>query len=115
MKNMLPIIALGVVLLFTSAAKSETEWLGVVVAKGELKEQIEATPIELRPNRPFHFYGNTVRRRYYRGVGVPLPRDLVMTIGAFFTNRPESRSQPLYPVSYENVLSLSGMGDSLLR
>ena len=46
---------------------SEPGWLGVVVARGELKQWIDSTPIEDRPNRPFHFYGNTVRRKYYRG------------------------------------------------
>ena len=30
------------------------------------RAQIRSMPIELRPNRPFHFYGNTVRRRQQR-------------------------------------------------
>jgi hypothetical protein len=54
-----------------SAPAAETGWLGVVVARGDLKQEIESTPILERPNRPFHFYGNTVRRRYYRGAPVP--------------------------------------------
>ena len=49
------------------AASNGPGWLGVVVARGELKEWIDSTPIVDRPNRPLHFYGNTVRRRYYRG------------------------------------------------
>ena len=58
---------LSTVVLFAApttvaAASNEPGWLGVVVARGELKEQIESTPIVDRPNRPFHFYGNTVRR-----------------------------------------------------
>ncbi len=57
-------------------AKSEPGWLGVVVARGELKQWIDATPIVDRPNRPFHFYGNTVRRKYYRGSALPRPADL---------------------------------------
>ncbi|WP_437226863.1 hypothetical protein SH661x_000050 [Planctomicrobium sp. SH661] len=44
----------------------------VVFARGALREQLDATPIELRPYRPFHFYGNTVRRVHYRGT--PFPR-----------------------------------------
>ena len=52
-------------------------WLGVVVARGELKQWIDSTPIVDRPNRPFHFYGNTVRRQYYRGNRAPRPSDLV--------------------------------------
>ena len=30
------------------------------------RRQLRAMPIEQRPNRPFHFYGNTVRRRLGR-------------------------------------------------
>lgn len=52
-------------------------WLGVVVARGELKQEIESTPILDRPNRPFHFYGNTVRREYYRGSAGPRASDVV--------------------------------------
>ena len=61
----------------SAAPASETGWLGVVVARGELKQEIESTPIVDRPNRPFHFYGNTVRRRYYRGTAVPRAEDVV--------------------------------------
>ena len=32
----------------------------------EQRRQLRAMPIEQRPNRPFHFYGNTVRRRLGR-------------------------------------------------
>ena len=59
----------------SAANSNEPGWLGVIVARGELKEQIESTPILDRPNRPFHFYGNTVRRQYYRGTSAPAPRD----------------------------------------
>lgn len=59
------------------AADNEPGWLGVVVARGELKQEIESTPILERPNRPFHFYGNTVRREFYRGTGVPRPGDFL--------------------------------------
>jgi len=63
------ILASGIIFLapgMASAASNEPGWLGVVVARGELKQQIESTPILERPNRPFHFYGNAVRREYYR-------------------------------------------------
>ena len=36
-----------------------------IIARGAQREIIQSTPIELRPNRPFHFYGNTVRRNHY--------------------------------------------------
>ncbi len=60
-----------------SAAGDEPGWLGIVVARGELKQRIESTPMVERPNRPFHFYGNTVRREYYRGNPLPRPDDLI--------------------------------------
>ncbi len=37
-----------------------------VVTFGESREKIKATPIEKRPNRPLHVYGNSVRRRHTR-------------------------------------------------
>jgi len=30
------------------------------------REQIKRTPIEQRPNRPLHVYGNSIRRRHQR-------------------------------------------------
>ncbi|MCH1495913.1 MAG: hypothetical protein L7U72_11830 [Rubripirellula sp.] len=51
-----------------SIQASETGWSARIIATGEFKEKIESTPIEMRPNRPLHFYGNTVRRRYYRAL-----------------------------------------------
>jgi hypothetical protein len=36
-----------------------------MIARGAQREIIQNIPIELRPSRPFHFYGNTVRRNYY--------------------------------------------------
>jgi hypothetical protein len=38
-----------------------------VVTFGPAREQIKSTPIEQRPYRPLHVYGNTVRRRHARG------------------------------------------------
>lgn len=51
-----------------SVQAGETGWSARIIATGEFKEKIESTPIEMRPNRPLHFYGNTVRRRYYRAL-----------------------------------------------
>jgi hypothetical protein len=70
------------------AASNEPGWLGVVVARGELKEWIESTPIVERPNRPFHFYGNAVRRKYYRGHALPKPGDVVKG-GAALISQPK--------------------------
>ncbi len=42
-----------------------------IIVFGDEREKIENTPIEQRPNRPLHFYGNTIRRRTYRTVSQP--------------------------------------------
>ncbi len=66
---------------------AEPGWLGVIVARGELKREIEATPILERPYRPLHVYGNTVRRDFYRGAPGPRVRDVVQGTAAFVTRR----------------------------
>jgi hypothetical protein len=38
-----------------------------IVTFGETRQQIQNTPIQERPYRPLHVYGNTVRRRQSRG------------------------------------------------
>jgi hypothetical protein len=61
-------------LLFVSAAVADqSRAVGPIIARGEVKKQIEATPILERPYRPLHFYGNTVRRRASRGLPVSVP------------------------------------------
>jgi hypothetical protein len=73
---------------FASAgAAQEPNWYGVIVARGELRQQIESTPILERPNRPLHFYGNTVRREYYRGTALPAPRDFARGTAALIGRR----------------------------
>ena len=42
-----------------------------IVTFGESRDQIKATPITKRPNRPLHVYGNTVRRRHSRSPSSP--------------------------------------------
>jgi hypothetical protein len=37
-----------------------------IIATGAQREYIRSLPIEQRPNRPLHFYGNTVRRMNQR-------------------------------------------------
>lgn len=49
----------------------EPGWSPVVIARGEFREQVRSLPIEQRPYRPLHFYGNTVRRLRYRGTPLP--------------------------------------------
>ena len=74
-------------LIVPVAAHPEPGWLGVVIARGDLREQIEATPILDRPYRPLHVYGNTVRRNYYRGAPGPRVRDVAQGAGAIVVNR----------------------------
>jgi hypothetical protein len=50
----------------SSSAAEEPGWSGRVIVTGQARAQIQATPVVYRPYRPLHFYGNTVRRRYYR-------------------------------------------------
>lgn len=60
-------------------------WSPTIIATGQQREQIRALPIEQRPNRPLHFYGNSVRRMHQRGMalptfggGIPQPQRLLM-------------------------------------
>lgn len=38
-----------------------------IITFGDSRKEIKNTPIEKRAYRPLHIYGNSVRRRYYRG------------------------------------------------
>ena len=62
-------------------AQAEPGWSPVVIPTGAYREQIKSMPIEQRPYRPFHFYGNTVRRSYYRGTPYTQRSSRQMTIG----------------------------------
>ncbi|QEG38939.1 hypothetical protein [Roseimaritima ulvae] len=62
------------------AQAAEPHWSPVVIARGQQRAQIEATPIELRPYRPLHFYGNTLRRLHHRGRALPRPIDFRRTV-----------------------------------
>lgn len=70
-----------------SANAQEPTWYPYTIARGQDREIIKNTPMELRPYRPFHFYGNTVRRSYYRGNPMPLPRDVIRGTAAVLTRR----------------------------
>ena len=51
----------------SAAAAAGTGFDPRVITFGPAREQIKGTPIEQRPYRPLHVYGNTVRRRHARG------------------------------------------------
>ena len=80
-------VFLGLVVASSSGFAQEPEWYPRVFVRGEQREIIKSTPIELRPNRPLHFYGNTVRRSVYRGNPAPLPRDFLNTTAALIRRR----------------------------
>lgn len=62
---------------WTEPGWTEPGWTGRIIKVEVDKEISDATPILLRPYRPLHFYGNTVRRAHYRGNPFVTPRDLV--------------------------------------
>lgn len=70
MRSMLFILAT----LFISSAASTVMADGPIIAFGEERDRIRNTPILERENRPFHFYGNTVRRMHARQQGLPMFR-----------------------------------------
>lgn len=88
------IVALGTcfTLLPAPLKAQEPGWTSRVLKVGPERELSEQTPILERPYRPLHFYGNAVRRNYYRGNPLPLPRDILIT-GAFLA--PSSRDRDL--------------------
>jgi|CXWL01.1.fsa_nt_gi hypothetical protein len=87
MQRFIILAVLAVGLFASSASAQEPGWWGVVIAPESIRPQIESTPIIHRPYRPLHFYGNTVRRQYYRGTIVPAPRDFVQGGGALIRGR----------------------------
>ncbi len=64
-------------MLISPAGACEPGWSGEVILWGPKRQQMQSTHILRRPYRPFHVYGNTVRRMYYRGSPLPQPRDFV--------------------------------------
>ena len=74
--------------LLSSTYGKEPSWTGVVVKRGEDRLITQQTPIEYRPYRQFHFYGNTVRRLHYRGEVLPRPKDAIQGTVAFILARP---------------------------
>lgn len=69
-------------LMLTTAvrgAANEPGWTPRVIKTGEDRELSEQTPMIYRPYRPLHFYGNTVRRVYYRGRALPNGQDVRTT------------------------------------
>jgi hypothetical protein len=70
----------SVVFADATSNPQEPGWTRGVILFGEARAEKNATPILERDYRPLHFYGNTARRRYYRGSARPTVSDLRQTV-----------------------------------
>lgn len=94
-KHIIPMGALLLLVCHPCPAEAqlvEPSWGGPVIARGAERAAIEATPILERNYRPFHFYGNTVRRRYYRGTAIPAPQNVMQGPATLLWGMPSSRT-----------------------
>lgn len=66
--NLLRVLLVAAVAATTAAPVSGAGFDPRVVTFGSDRDQIKSTPIEKRPNRPLHVYGNSVRRRHDRAM-----------------------------------------------
>lgn len=92
-EHIMPVGALVLLACHVHSAEAqltEPGWGGPVFARGAERAAIEATPILERNYRPLHFYGNTVRRRYYRGTAIPAPRDVMQGPATLLWGMPSS-------------------------
>lgn len=48
-------------------AAPPTGWKSNIILRGPERAAVKSMPIEKRPNRPLHVYGNTIRRMEHRG------------------------------------------------
>ncbi len=69
------LVTLALVAVLAPAAAPRAGAPPVLVAQNLSRTQIRSMPIEARPNRPIHIYGNAVRRRYHRAA-TPAPAPL---------------------------------------
>ena len=78
------VAGLAAVIMFGGAAACgaqvpEPGWSPHVFASEPEQHILERLDIVERPYRPLHFYGNTVRRMYYRGNPLPTMGDMTTT------------------------------------
>jgi len=65
------VVGMATVFCADESLAQQPDWSPTIIVRGEERQQIRATPIQQRPNRPLHFYGNTVRRIHHRGTPLP--------------------------------------------
>ena len=88
MQRGLMLLCVGVMTVVVSKPiQAEPAWWGRIVARPAEREVVRSTPVLERPYRPLHFYGNTVRRRYFRNWALPLPRDVRNGVAATVRRR----------------------------
>ena len=61
------VVSIASGLVIGAEAAPPTGWNKTIILRGQERAVVKSVPIEKRPNRPFHIYGNTVRRMEYRG------------------------------------------------
>lgn len=76
----------GMMLLVSVAVAQESGRLPII-ARGQERQEIKSTPILDRPNRPLHFYGNTVRRQYARSMGTMSSQGTMQNNGFYTPQR----------------------------
>ncbi len=73
-KHLIALAALASLFLAFAAFGAEPSWDPAVIKFGAERQRIRNTDVLHRPYRPLHFYGNTIRRRHYRGRAMPIGR-----------------------------------------
>ena len=74
--------------LMSDAPAQEPDWSSTMILPPGRRAELDEIDVRLRPYRPFHVYGNTVRRIYYRGNPLPSVRDFVAGSQSLMSNQP---------------------------
>ena len=65
------LVALVVAIVLSVASETQasppTGWDSTIILRGHERAVVKSMPIEQRPNRPLHIYGNSIRRMEHRG------------------------------------------------
>jgi hypothetical protein len=62
--------------LAESSVAQEPGWSRSIILSGPERQELNQIDPRFRPYRPFHFFGNSYRRAYYRGNPMPTLDDL---------------------------------------
>lgn len=73
-KHLIALTVLGSLFVAFAAFGGEPGWERGVIKFGAERQKVQNTSILNRSYRPLHVYGNTVRRRHYRGRALPSVR-----------------------------------------